>query len=209
MMAPSVTIVQTGVANAASVIAAFRRLGVACDLTTSPHTIAQASHIVLPGVGSFAAAMNTLSMTGADRALRTRILDGRPTLAICLGMQLLCRTSEECIGAAGLGVIESRAIRFSATATTPQLGWNSIIPAENAPLIEQGWAYFANSYRIIEPPEGWSCSFTDHDGPFIAAMAHGAVLACQFHPELSGAWGARLVNRWLSRSGACTKAAPC
>jgi imidazoleglycerol phosphate synthase glutamine amidotransferase subunit HisH len=63
--------------------------------------------------------------------------------------------------------------------------------------LEPGWAYFANSYKVARLPENWSGATTDYGGSFVSAMERGAVLACQFHPELSGAWGSNLLRRWL------------
>ncbi len=60
-----------------------------------------------------------------------------------------------------------------------------------------GWAYFANSYRIEDLPEGWAGAVTDYGGEFVAAMERGDVLACQFHPELSGAWGREVLGAWF------------
>ena len=81
----------------------------------------------------------------------------------------------------------------------PQMGWNRVEPGPGSRFVESGWAYFANSYRIDRLPEGWAGSSTDHGGEFVSALEKGDVLACQFHPELSGEWGARLLDRWLQR----------
>jgi len=78
-----------------------------------------------------------------------------------------------------------------------------VVPAPEARLLEDGWAYFANSFRWTDVPEGWQAALSDHGGPFVAAVERGRVLACQFHPELSGSWGQDLLQRWLgtARSG--------
>jgi len=68
-------------------------------------------------------------------------------------------------------------------------------------VLADGWAYFANSYRFESVPDGWSAALADHGGSFVAAMERGNVLACQFHPELSGDWGRRLLGRWLDTTG--------
>ena len=77
------------------------------------------------------------------------------------------------------------------------MGWNKVIPAEDAQLLEPGYAYFANSFRFEEIPAGWSGALADYGGPLVAALERGAVLGCQFHPELSGAYGEALISRWL------------
>ena len=78
----------------------------------------------------------------------------------------------------------------------PQFGWNEVQPAEDARLLEGGYAYFANSYRATEAP-GWTVAPATHGGRFVAAMERGNVLGCQFHPELSGAYGEALLSRFL------------
>ncbi len=193
------TIVDTGVSNTASVRAAIRRAtGAEPALTTDPRDVERAERLVLPGVGSFAAGMAALERCGLVGALRRRALDGRPTLAICLGMQALCERSEESPGVRGLGVIPARATRLSgAGLCVPHFGWNEVAPSSEMRGLEPGHAYFAHSYRVERAPEGWAAATCLHGGGFVAALQRGDVLACQFHPELSGRWGARLIERWL------------
>lgn len=192
-----VTIVPTGTANVASVRAAFERLGAEVAAAESTRDIVDADRLVLPGVGAFAAAMARIDERRWRQALVERIGEGRPTLAICLGMQLLVEASEESPGAHGLGVVAGTVGAFPGTVTVPQLGWNLVEPAESAHFVTAGWAYFANSYRRIDPVPGWSVATTTHGERFISAMERGDVLACQFHPELSGPWGSALLQRWL------------
>lgn len=216
---PEIVIVRTGVANTASVRAAFERLGRSCLLSDDPAIIARAELLVLPGVGSFAAGMAALHHAGIVEILRRRIDAGGATLAICLGLQLLCNASEESPGVAGLGVIDQTVTRFDAR--SPQFGWNLVRPERITPgadprpphsaatpaprpLMEAGHAYFANSYRLTHAPRGWAASWSDHAGAFVAAIERGPVLACQFHPELSGAFGSALLRRWLERASRAT-----
>jgi imidazoleglycerol phosphate synthase glutamine amidotransferase subunit HisH len=100
-----------------------------------------------------------------------------------------------------MGFLTGRAERFPDTVRVPQLGWNRVQPDDDCRLLLPGWAYFANSYRLTGRTDGWSCAFTDHGGPFVSAVERGPVLACQFHPELSGHWGLSLVARWLAYEG--------
>ena len=130
-------------------------------------------------------------------AVRRWFADGRPALAVCLGLQLLGTGSEESPGVEGLGVTGVRAGRFTEGVRVPQLGWNRIEPAGACRVLEGGYAYFANSYRWERVPEGWDGAWADHGGPFVAAIERGPVVACQFHPELSGRWGQDLLTRWL------------
>ena len=197
-----VVVINTGTANLASICAAFSRIG--CDpvVSTDPATIASAPRLVLPGVGSFESGMRRIASLGIAEMLTERIAADRPLLAVCLGLQLLCRASEESAGIDGLGVIDGTVKRFRNAPIVPQLGWNVVSP-DGCELIEEGHAYYANSYRLGEPPAGWRCAFTEHGERFVAAMERGHVLACQFHPELSGPWGHALLRRWIDRGASC------
>jgi imidazole glycerol phosphate synthase glutamine amidotransferase subunit len=197
----AIAVVPTGTANLASVMAAFRRLGVGIAEAKTAHDVSKADGVVLPGVGAFGAAMERIDALGLRKALLDRIEKGRPTLLVCLGMQLLCRSSEENPDSRGLGVIDATVGRFDDGLRVPQLGWNEVAPRPGSRFLEPGWAYFANSYRLTQAPEGWIAAYTDYGRSFVSAMERGEVLACQFHPELSGAWGWRLLSRWLDRSG--------
>lgn len=198
----AVQVVRTGVANIASVLAGLRRLGAEPALTEDPQTVATATAVVLPGVGAFGAGMERLRAAELVGVLRERVAAGQPTLAVCLGLQLLCEQSEESPGVEGLGALPATVRRFPSTVRVPQLGWNEVVPQAEGGLLERGFAYFANSYRLDRAPAGWAWARSEHGGPFVAALERGAVLACQFHPELSGPWGAALLGRWLARAGA-------
>ncbi len=194
-MTATVVIVPTGTANLASVRAAFARLGRDVRITDEPQAIAAADHVVLPGVGAFGAAMASLRASGADRALIDRVVADRPTLAVCVGHQLLFAASEESPGVAGLGIVDATIGRFVGDVRIPQFGWNEV--AGEGHLLRPGFAYFANSYRAVAAP-GWTVATTEHGGRFVAAMERGRVLTCQFHPELSGAYGRGLLEGWLA-----------
>jgi len=161
-------------------------------------TIDDAERLVLPGVGSFGAGMDRLLELGVTQVIRRRVADGRPLLAVCLGMQLLCGASDESPGVAGIGVLQATASRFTGAPTVPQLGWNRIEPSAGCTVLQPGYAYYANSYRLQTTPPSWYGAYSWHGGPFVAAIERGATLCCQFHPELSGAWGQALLRRWLA-----------
>lgn len=194
-----VCIVETGTANVASVVAAFERLDARPRLTKDLAEIAAADRLVLPGVGSFASAAERLDALRLREVLRERIDAGRPTLGICLGMQLFCDASEESPEATGLGVVPATVTRFPTGLRVPQVGWNRVEPVASD-LLEPGFAYFVHSYRLEQMPDGWNGAVTDYGGRFVSALERGAVLACQFHPEVSGAYGEALLGRWLTRS---------
>ena len=162
--------------NIRSVEIALRRLG--AELSDD---VAGADLAVLPGVGSARSAMNELRAQGLDVALRERLANDKPVLGICLGLQLAVDWSEEDGGVDGLGLLPGKAVRVQA-ARVPRIGWAEV----------EGTAfYFAHSYAVETPSAtAWS------DG-LVAEARHGAFLGVQFHPEKSGAAGARYLDRVL------------
>ncbi|MCY3699961.1 MAG: imidazole glycerol phosphate synthase subunit HisH [Gemmatimonadetes bacterium] len=195
-----VGIVPTGVANLEAVAAAFRRLGRTPRLLDSAAGISSATYVVLPGVGSFAGGMAELRRRGWAEAVRGRVDEGRPTLAICLGLQLLCEESEEAPGTAGLGCVPGRVVRLAESCRVPQLGWNRVAAPGGTTFLRSSVVYFANSYGLEAGPAGWTAAMGRHGSRFVAGLERGGVLACQFHPELSGKVGAGLLKRWLEES---------
>jgi imidazole glycerol-phosphate synthase subunit HisH len=158
--------------------------------------VRSAERVVLPGVGTFGAAVQGLRRAGLDRAIAARVREREPTLAMCVGLQVLFEGREESPDATGLGVIEGRIGRFPESVRTPQFGWNRIEPERGCRYLEPGHAYFANSYRTLAAP-GCRVAYAEHGHRFVAGLELGNVLACQFHPELSGAYGRDLIARWL------------
>ena len=200
MAGREVLIVRTGTANLASVAAALNRVGAPSRVTRDSSEVRAADHVVLPGVGAFGSALARLRETSLLDALLERLEVGRPTLAICLGLQILCAASAETPGVPGLGVIPDRVGRFEHAPRVPQLGWNAVQPAPDCQLLTSGYAYFANSYRLRHAPSGWASAHCEYGERFVAALERGAILGCQFHPELSGAWGLDLIRRWWTQT---------
>jgi imidazole glycerol phosphate synthase glutamine amidotransferase subunit len=194
-------VVRTGTANLASVMAAMTRLDAPARTSNGPADVERAERLILPGVGSFDAAMACLDADGLVAPLRARLAAGLPTLGICLGMQLLFEGSDESPGQPGLGAIPGRLERFTGDLRVPQMGWNRIDAAQECSILESGYVYFANSYRVTAVPACWSTAMADHGGPFVAGVERGAVVGCQFHPELSGSFGLSLIRRWLLKGG--------
>lgn len=212
-----VLVIPTGVANTASVLAAFRRLNVEARLAESPEEVLAAEHVFVPGVGAFGQAIEQLSAGGYFLELQKRLTENRSTLLICLGLQLLFSESEESPGVQGLGIIPGSITRFSGVKKVPQLGWNWVNISETQPdalgadsLLppQSGYAYFANSFKADSVPDGWQAALTHYGAPFVAALSRGNILACQFHPELSGRWGENVLLNWLS-PGTRRTSAPC
>jgi glutamine amidotransferase len=162
--------------NIRSVEIALRRLG--AELVDD---VPGADLAVLPGVGSARSAMAELRRQGLDRALRVRMAEGRPVLGICLGLQLALEHSEEDGGVDGLGILPGRSVRLT-HGRVPRMGWAEV----------DGTAYyFAHSYAADTP-----CATAWSEG-IVAEARAGAFLGVQFHPEKSGAAGARYLDRIL------------
>jgi len=204
-MSLSLTIAATGAANLASVRAMCARAGVHTLVTEDPEVVYEAERVLLPGVGAFGAAMESLIAHGLDKALRARIDAEKPTMGICLGMQMMCLGSEESPEVPGLGLVPAYVEKFKTELPLPQLGWNQIEPGSPRSFAVPGWAYFANSYRISPAPEGFGYASSVYGESFAATLERYAdpdaeapfLFLCQFHPELSGPWGLELFMRWM------------
>jgi glutamine amidotransferase len=176
-----VAVCDYGAGNVRSVAIALERLGAEVAVTTDADTVAAADLAVLPGVGSAASAMAALRSAGIDEALRART---RPTLGICLGLQLALEHSEEDGGVEGLGLLPGRARRLR-EGRVPRIGWAPVDPLRDT-------FYFAHSFAAETPAAtAWS------EG-CVAEARSGLFLGVQFHPEKSGAAGARYLERCLS-----------
>jgi imidazole glycerol-phosphate synthase subunit HisF len=203
-----IAVVETGVANLASIANAFARLGERVTLTKDPAVVREAARLVLPGVGAFGAAAAELRARGLDGALRERVAGGAPLLAVCLGLQLLCDGSEEAPDVPGLGIVQGTCRRLPVGVRVPHLGWNRVVATPHARFVRTAEAAFANSYALREEPLGWQAAWTTHGAPFVAAIERDNTLACQFHPELSGAYGGEVLARWLGHRTRTTHADP-
>jgi imidazole glycerol-phosphate synthase subunit HisH len=181
----NVAVCSYGAGNVRSVIVAFERLGATAAVTSDPSAVASADLAVVPGVGSAASAMAGLRQRGLDEALRERVASGGPTLGICLGLQLSLEETEEDGGVAALGILPGRAVRLR-EGRVPRIGWASIEPAGEA-------FYFAHSYAAETP------AATARSEGVVAVAEQGSFVGVQFHPEKSGAAGARFLERCLSR----------
>jgi imidazole glycerol phosphate synthase glutamine amidotransferase subunit len=197
MKTPEVTIIPTGAANTASVMSALRRAGASPRLAQGTPDILQAERIILPGVGNFGTAMERLEKEKIIDPLLEKFADGTPILAICLGMQLLFTSSDESPGVAGLSILEGNLVGFPSGVLKTHVGWNSVESSEHARFLRTGDAYFTHSYRLLALPVIATVAMTYYQEPFVSAFELGNILACQFHPELSGKWGLELLRRWI------------
>ncbi len=172
--------------NTRSVSAALARLGADPLVTGDPEAVLAADVTILPGVGSAGSAMTALRANGVDEALRRRVASGRPTIGICLGLQLALEQSDEDGGVDGLGLVSGRAVRIR-EGRVPRIGWAEVEPLGEA-------FYFAHSYAAETP------AATAMSEGLVAEVRAGSFLGVQFHPEKSGAAGARYLERCLSRA---------
>jgi imidazole glycerol-phosphate synthase subunit HisH len=180
-MGHRVAICRYGAGNVRSVELALGRLG--AELVDD---IEGADLAILPGVGSARSAMAGLRERGTDAVLRDRHAAGRPILGICLGLQLALDESEEDGGVAGLGLVPGRAVRLVAE-RVPRIGWAEVDPGGDAYWFAHSYA--AETNATVAMSEGVA-----------AIVEHGSFTGVQFHPEKSGAAGARFLERCLSRA---------
>jgi imidazole glycerol-phosphate synthase subunit HisH len=165
----------------------------------------QADGLVVPGVGAFAACMAGLRSVGGKEIIDGRLAAGRPVLGICVGMQVLFETGDERgVRSDGCGEWPGLVDRLTAP-VLPHMGWNTVTAAPDSTLfagVEGERFYFVHSYaaRSWQAPPGVTTprlTWAEHGEPFLAAVEHGPLSATQFHPEKSGAAGARLLANWV------------
>lgn len=182
----NVAVIDYGMGNVFNVERALQAIGCYVVITKDPAEIEAADAILLPGVGAFPQAMQSLEETGLIPLLKQMATE-KPFLGICLGMQLLFESSTEVMETAGLGLIEGRVERMRAK-RLPQIGWNSILRDEDV--------YFVHSYRAVTDSKHIVAS-TEYMGESVPAIVQdGLVTGMQFHPEKSGAFGLRLLAEW-------------
>jgi imidazole glycerol phosphate synthase glutamine amidotransferase subunit len=184
-------ILDYGAGNLASVKNAMLFLGYDAEVVTVSKDIKKYDGMIFPGQGSFGSMIDTLKGRGMYYKLYDFIDDGKPFLGICLGLQVLFEGSDESPDHEGYGIMKGRAKRFT-NGKVPQIGWNRIIPTQEG--IKAGWAYYVNSYRIVDSHH--CIANSDYFGRFVAAVRKDNITAFQFHPEKSGEYGLSLIRWW-------------
>ncbi|WP_375390895.1 imidazole glycerol phosphate synthase subunit HisH [uncultured Sphingomonas sp.] len=194
-----ITIVDYGVGNIASLANMIEHVGAEARLSGDPETIARAPRLLLPGVGSFAHAMDVLRSRELDTAIGAAVANGATLLGVCLGMQLLARHGEEG-NARGLGFINAdvrRIIPSRSGVKVPNMGWREVAPTRDTWLVRNDREierfYFAHSYHMVCDDPADVAATIDHDGAKTVAVAHGRIHGVQFHPEKSHRFGMRLL----------------
>ena len=191
------TLIDSPVANVANIARALRVAGADLHVTRDPGEIANASKLVLPGVGSFVAAMRWLTENKIDAAIHEAVNRGAALLGICVGHQLLFDRSHEMGTTPGLGLVRGEVRQYDGILPVPQIGWNRI--AAHGPLfegVENGVFYFVNSYAAVDAPD--EIARADYGGPFTAAVQHERIFGVQFHPEKSSAAGLRVLRNYIA-----------
>lgn len=191
-----VVLADYGAGNLRSVCSAFSRAGAEPIVSTDADEIREAPLAVIAGVGHVESARRGLAANRLDEAVSDRAAAGRPVLGICVGMQLLFHESDE--GGTGLGLLDGRVRRVRAP-RVPHMGWNALeLVGESALLdgLDGADVYFAHSYAA-EPAGDISTAEVDHGGRIVAAVESGLLAGVQFHPERSGASGARVLENAL------------
>jgi imidazole glycerol phosphate synthase glutamine amidotransferase subunit len=202
-----VALIDYGAGNLRSVANALRELGVDPVIAAAPDDLTGATHLILPGVGSFGDCMAQLEKRGLLTAIRDWVAAGKPYLGICLGYQILFDSSEETPGVAGLGIVPGTVRRFQQTPglKIPHMGWNSAVPRRPdtgnwAGLGAEPYFYFVHSYFPAPDNDSVIAAETTYGADtFAAAIELPNLLACQFHPEKSQDAGLRLIRNFLGR----------
>jgi imidazole glycerol-phosphate synthase subunit HisH len=190
-------IVDSGGANIASVRFALERLGVRSELTADPAVIQAAERVILPGVGSAVEGMKRLQAKGLVECVRGLT---QPVLGVCLGLQLFFEESEEG-PTETLGLIPGRVALLpdSPGVQVPHMGWNTVLTGKTVALLDgiakDARFYFVHSYA--GPVNAFTLASCDHGTPFAAMVQRGNFSGVQFHPERSGAAGARLLQNFV------------
>lgn len=190
-----IALIDYGAGNVQSVKYALNRLGYEPNLTKDHNEILNADKVIFPGVGSAKAAMDQLKASGLDELIPTL---KQPVLGICVGMQLMCKHSEEG-GVPCLGIIDAEVKKFDAGLKIPHMGWNNITSLQSAlfkGLPQSDQVYFVHSYYV--PVNEATIAVTDYGVPFSAAIQKDNFYAVQFHAEKSGEIGAQILENFLA-----------
>jgi imidazole glycerol-phosphate synthase subunit HisH len=189
-------IVDYNVGNLMSVQQAFSRVGIKTVISKDPSIIAQATSLILPGVGAFSASMNALTTSNVLNAVLTHIKANKKTLGICLGMQMLFEASEEFGYHQGLGIFKGIIKKIPGSLKIPHMGWNSLTFSTQDPLFRyikpNDDVYFVHSF-YADAHVGVIAT-TTYGQPLPAIVRLGNVYGMQFHPEKSGDTGLKLLK---------------
>lgn len=207
---PLIAVLDYGIGNLRSAQKALERVGADARLTADPGLIADATGIVLPGVGAFGRCMAALREAGLadlahDQAAAAATGDGRPFLGVCVGMQMLFDGSDESPGAGGLKVLGGQIRVLPEGVKRPQMQWNVLDWVRPSPLAagqpSPAWVYFVHSYwaEVVDPAD--VVATCEYGATITAAVQRERLWATQFHPEKSAANGLRLLQTFVAACG--------
>lgn len=197
-----ITIIDYDAGNIKSAMKAFEYLGQEVSLTRDRDEILEASHVVLPGVGSFGDAMNHLKEYHLIQTIYDVIEKKVPFLGICLGQQLLFESSDESKGVTGLGILPGEIVSIPPAEglKIPHMGWNSLDITPGAKLFKGSeknpYVYFVHSYYLKAKRREDVAATTWYSTTIDASVESGNVFACQFHPEKSGSTGLQILKNF-------------
>ena len=194
-----IAIFDYGSGNLRSAQRAFANSGADVRVTSNLDEAFHAEGLVLPGVGAYAACMSQLIAAGGDELLRARAAAKRKVLGICVGAQVLFESGVEKAGAAGVGIFQGE-VDLIQNPVLPHIGWNTVQVGHGSRLfagIEKDSFYFVHSFAAkLAVPEAVT-TWAEYGERFVAAVEGEYISATQFHPEKSGAAGARLIKNWI------------
>lgn len=203
---PVVGILDYGVGNLRSVEKGLGKVGVDARLCSDADGLSAFDGLILPGVGAFGDAMDSLKALGMDEAIKAYITTGRHLMGICLGMQLLLGYSEEHGHNDGLGVVPGGCLRLPDTVKVPHMGWNAVDTRGGVALfrgLEGGERfYFVHSYFCAPSDPEWVIGATSYGMEFASAIGKDNVWGLQFHPEKSSTLGLRILENFGRMIGA-------
>lgn len=204
-----VTVVDFGTGNLLSVTRALNHVLDSVEVTDDPARVAAAERLVVPGVGAFGDVMGSLVDQGLADPIRRFAETGRPWLGICVGMQVMMEAGEEFGDCPGLGLLPGRVAAIPAQRgdgghrKIPHIGWNGLQPAADwSGSVLDGLAagsavYFVHSFSVRPQDRSHVLAVVDHDGvEVVAALRHGNLFGCQFHPEKSGPLGLQILGNF-------------
>jgi glutamine amidotransferase len=201
----AVAVIDYGAGNLRSVANALVTLGCQPKVTGEAGDILGADSVIFPGVGAAADSMRRLRQSGLDEAIGRVIEEGRPFLAICLGMQVLLSTSEEDGTSECLGVIPGTVRRLPAGLKVPHMGWNQVRQMIDHPIFDgipdEAHFYFVHSYYAEPADTSLTAGVTEYGIPICSVITRDNLVATQFHPEKSGDLGLRMYRNFLEMAG--------
>jgi glutamine amidotransferase len=199
-----IAVIDYGIGNVRSVLNAFEYIGARAVLTRDPADLARACGLVLPGVGAFGEGMRRFEAYGLREPLTKVVRSGKPVLGICLGFQMLMRSSTERGQHDGLGLMNHEVVRLPVDARLPHIGWSPVSAASDAPSapklldgLDKELFYFVHSYGVLKPVQPIVAGLARYAGCEIGALIEsGNVFGTQFHPEKSGEPGLQMLRNF-------------